>query len=59
MTKRNSNNWSVSFGKVKSVDVESGSIFKATVKANPYIRGARWQARKPINMRTMTNSEAY
>lgn len=59
MSKSKSSSWSVSFGKVKSVDVASGSIFKATTKPNPYIRGARWQSRKSINMRGMTDSEAY
>ena len=53
-----SNDWKVNFGSVKSVDV-SDVHFKPKAKANPYIRGKRYQKRPGISTRGMSASEAY
>lgn len=52
------NNWSVKFGAVKSIDV-SDVHFKPKVKANPYIRNKTYLKRPSINLKAMSNSEAY
>jgi len=53
-----SNKWKVSFGNVKSMNVQDGAIFKPIVKENPYIRSKTYQKRpgKPIRG---TNAECY
>jgi hypothetical protein len=51
-------NWSVRFGAVKSVDV-SDNQFKPKAKANQYIRNKTYLKRPSINMKGMSNSEAY
>jgi len=56
--KSSSNDWKVNFGSVKSIDV-SDVHFKPKAKANPYIRGKRYQKLPSINLRGMSNSEAY
>lgn len=53
-----SNDWKVSFGSVKSIDV-SDVHFKPKAKANPYIRGKRHQKLPGVNLRGMTDAEAY
>lgn len=54
----NKNNWKVSFGSVKSMNVQQGAIFKPVVKENPYIRSKTYLARpsKPIRG---TDAECY
>jgi hypothetical protein len=51
-------NWSVKFGAVKSIDV-SDVHFKPKAKANPYIRNKTYLKRPGVNMKAMTNAEAY
>ena len=57
-TTRTKSNWAAKFGAVKSVDA-SEVIFKATVKANPYLRSKTYLKRPGISMKGKTNSEAY
>lgn len=54
----NKNNWKVSFGSVKSMNVQQGAIFKPVVKENPYIRSKTYLKRpgKPIRG---TDAECY
>lgn len=50
--------WSVKFGAVKSVAVDD-VIFTPKPKPNQYIRSKTYLKRPSINLRGMSNSEAY
>lgn len=58
MSKTNNNDFKVSFGRVKSIDV-SNVVYKREVKENPYIRSKTYLKRKGVSTKGMTNSEAY
>ena len=56
MRAKTKDKWKVSFGRVKSQAIDTP--FKAVIKENPYIKGARYRA-LPGQKMIGTNSEIY